>query len=274
MVKFTVSQKRRLTELNVSEEIIERDFKEVSERDEFFDKFVSEIINDNRNRLRLMVDNKKRSSIKIIEKKIAEAIVDKGFMEVNTPLLLSKSYIKRMGIDEKNKLWKQIIWTKDDLCLRPMLAPNLYYVMRRIRKFLQPVRIFEIGSCFRKEEDGSIHSTEFTMCNIVELAPDREPFKVLQEMIDTVMKSVGLDYEISDSDCSVYGRTHDVISNGIEVASAVVGPIPIDLNWDVTEPWAGVGFGLERLVMLNEGLNRIKPVCKSVTYLSSIYLNI
>ncbi|MCP8304536.1 MAG: pyrrolysine--tRNA(Pyl) ligase large subunit [archaeon] len=275
MVEFTVTQKRRLRELNAPAELLERVFEEVSERDAYFDKFVSELVSDNKTRVQRSINSRSRSSLKVIEKKVAEAVVLKGFTEVNTPILIPRSYIERMGIDESNKLWKQIIWLEDNMCLRPMLAPNLYYIMRKIRRFLRPVRIFEIGPCFRKEEEGTIHSTEFTMANMVELAPERDPSAVLQEMISTVMKSVGLiDYEIRESPCVVYGRTRDILVNGIEVASAVVGPIPIDLNWDITEPWAGVGFGLERLAMLTKGLNRIKPVGRSVTYLDGIFLNI
>ncbi|MCP8318418.1 MAG: hypothetical protein L6N95_01135 [Candidatus Methylarchaceae archaeon HK01B] len=275
MVEFTVTQKRRLRELNAPTELLIRVFEEVSERDAYFDKFVSELVSDNKTLVKQSINSRSRSSLKVIEKKVAEAVVPKGFTEVNTPILMPRSYIKRMGIDESNKLWKQIIWLEDDMCLRPMLAPNLYYIMRKIRRFLRPVRIFEIGPCFRKEEEGTIHSTEFTMANIVELAPERDPSVILQEMISTVMKSVGLkDYEIRESACVVYGRTHDILVNGIEVASAVVGPIPMDLNWDITEPWAGVGFGLERLAMLTKGLNRIKPVGRSVTYLDGIFLNI
>ncbi|MCP8310325.1 MAG: hypothetical protein L6M37_02785 [Candidatus Methylarchaceae archaeon HK02M1] len=275
MVEFTVTQKRRLRELNAPTELLIRVFEEVSERDAYFDKFVSELVSDNKTLVQQSINSRSRSSLKVIEKKVAEAVVPKGFTEVNTPILMPRSYIKRMGIDESNKLWKQIIWLEDDKCLRPMLAPNLYYIMRKIRRFLRPVRIFEIGPCFRKEEEGTIHSTEFTMANIVELAPERDPSVILQEMISTVMKSVGLkDYEIRESACVVYGRTHDILVNDIEVASAVVGPIPMDLNWDITEPWAGVGFGLERLAMLTKGLNRIKPVGRSVTYLDGIFLNI
>ena len=275
MVEFTVTQKRRLKELNAPTELLERVFEKVSERDAFFDKFVTNLVSDSKTRVQQSIKMKSRSSLKVIEKKVAEAVVLKGFTEVNTPILMPKSYIMRMGIDESNKLWKQIIWLEDNLCLRPMLAPNLYYIMKRIRRFSQPVRIFEIGPCFRKEEEGLIHSNEFTMANIVELAPEGDPSIILQEMISAVMNSVGLtNYEIKESPCMVYRRTHDILVNGIEVASAVIGPIPIDQNWDITEPWAGVGFGLERLAMLSKGLNRIKPVVRSVTYLDSIFLNI
>jgi phenylalanyl-tRNA synthetase alpha chain len=273
VISFSITQKRRLTELGASSELLEKSFKNVEERDEFFDNCVSELVSSNKNKLKNLVHKGFCPSLRSIERKIQEASILQGFTEVSTPILMPSSYIRRMGIDESNKLWKQVIWITNNLCLRPMLAPNLYYVMRRLRRFLRPVRIFEIGPCFRKEEEGLLHSTEFTMANIVELAPDREPLVALRDMIDKIMTSIELiNYDIKESPCAVYGKTFDVLVNDIEVASGVVGPIPIDINWGITEPWAGVGFGLERLAMLKKGLNRIKPVVRSLTYLDGILL--
>ena len=51
-----------------------------------------------------------------------------------------------------------------------MLAPHLYYVLvDLLRLWDKPVRIFEVGPCFRKESKGSQHSSEFTMLNLVEM---------------------------------------------------------------------------------------------------------
>jgi phenylalanyl-tRNA synthetase alpha chain len=274
MERFTVTQKRRLKELSAPLELLERAFDDVKERDEFFDTFVSELLITNKTQLQRLIHKGLCSPLGTIGRKVNEVAISQGFTEVNTPILMLDSHVRRMGIDESNKLWKQIIWLNDNLCLRPMLAPNLYQVMKRLRKFLSPVQIFEIGPCFRKEEEGSLHSTEFTMANMVELAPYREPHVALRDMINKVMKSIGLiNYEIKESPCAVYGETLDVLVNGIEVASGVIGPIPIDINWGITEPWAGVGFGLERLAMLKKGLDRIKPVARSLTYLNGIFLN-
>ncbi len=274
MEKFTITQKRRLKELSAPLELLAKVFDDASERDAYFDKFVSELLITNKTQLERLTHEGLYSPLGNIVKKVSKAILSQGFTEVNTPILMPDSHVRRMGIDESNKLWQQIIWIDDNLCLRPMLAPNLYQVMKRLRRFLCPVRIFEIGPCFRKEEEGSLHSTEFTMANLVELAPDREPKVVLIDMINKVMMSIGLmSYEIEESPCAVYGATLDVTVNGIEVASGVIGPIPIDKNWGITEPWAGVGFGLERLAMLDKGLDRIKPVARSLTYLNGIFLN-
>lgn len=261
--------------MGASFELLERDFDNVKERDEFFDNYVSELVYKNKTQLKNLIHKGFCPLLRIIERKIQEVFISQGFIEVNTPILVPSSHIRKMGIDESNKLWKQIIWINNNLCLRPMLAPNLYFVMRRLRRSFHPVRIFEIGACFRKEEEGILHSTEFTMANIVELAPNREPSVVLSDIINKVMTSIDLvSYDIKESSCAIYGKTFDVVVNGIEVASGVIGPIHIDINWGITESWAGVGFGLERLAMLKKGLNRLKPVARSLTYLDGIILNI
>ncbi|MBU7008391.1 hypothetical protein [Phosphitispora fastidiosa] len=48
----------------------------------------------------------------------------------------------------------------------------------------------------------------------------------------------------------------------------------MDNNWEVTEPWVGVGFGLERLVMAKEGFSQIRRAGRSLVYLGGARLNI
>ena len=83
-----------------------------------------------------------------------------------------------MGIGSGDPLRDQVFWVERDRCLRPMLAPNLYTVMRRLgRTWPRPFGIFEIGSCWRRDSKGGRHLNEFTMLNLVELGTaldDRE----------------------------------------------------------------------------------------------------
>ncbi len=89
------------------------------------------------------------------------------------------------------------------------------------------------------------------------------------------MKSVGLtNYEINQVDSLVYGTTIDVSIDGIEIASAATGPHPLDKNWDVFEPWAGIGVGLERIIMVKEKFKNIKRLSRSLSYLNGWRLDI
>ena len=83
-----------------------------------------------------------------------------------------------MGIEHGHPLREQVFWLEDGRCLRPMLAPNLYTLLRRLgRIWSRPFGIFEIGPCFRRDSKGASHLNEFTMLNLVELgaAGERVP---------------------------------------------------------------------------------------------------
>jgi phenylalanyl-tRNA synthetase alpha chain len=60
----------------------------------------------------------------------------------------------------------------------------------------------------------------------------------------------------------------------LEIASGATGPHPLDVNWDIADNWAGLGLGLERLVMMKEGFNNIRRAGRSLIYLDGARLNI
>ena len=80
------------------------------------------------------------------------------------------------------------------------------------------------------------------------------------------MTAAGLEYTLTREESDVYVETLDVEVNGMEVASGAVGPHILDPAHDVHEPWAGVGFGLERLLMLRDGKSSVRKTGKSITY--------
>jgi len=272
--QFTPSQKRRLKELGADSHV-RVTFKSEEERDSAFDNLATAWERKHREALLNLLEIKKRPLIKRLESKLVEALTSAGFVEVATPFIIRREFVERMEIRETHSLWKQIYWLGDRRCLRPMLAPNLYHIMRLLRKFTKPVSIFEVGPCFRKESKGREHVEEFTMLNVVELAPDKEPFERLKEIINVVTKAVEFpSYKLKNVKSEVYGRTTDVIIDENEIASAVVGPHPLDKNWGIFEAWAGVGFGIERIAMVKMNTKRIKHVARSLTYLDGASLDV
>ena len=89
-----------------------------------------------------------------------------------------------------------------------------------------------------------------------------------------IMAAVGLDYELVECESDVYVKTLDVEVKGIEVASGAVGPHKLDPAHGITQSWAGVGFGLERLSMLKYGMDNIKKSGRSLIYLRGVRLDI
>ena len=271
---FTATQKQRLIELDAPLDT-ENDFINTEERDRSFKELNQELVLKNKRRLQRLRNETLRPAVRIMETKLVERLNQDGFVEVTTPTTLSKGMLQKMGITDSHPLWEQVYWVEPGSCLRPMLAPNLYYLLGHLAKaWPRPVRIFEIGQCFRKESKGSKHLSEFTMLNLVEMGVTGQPSKRLVEMAELVMGAVEIDYRLTAEESEVYGDTIDVMVGDLEVASGAIGPHPLDVNWHIADNWAGLGFGLERLVLVKEGFHNIRRAGRSLMYLDGARLNV
>ncbi len=279
--EFSVAQKQRLTELNADEASVARRFDDVKERDRAFRSMEKELIEANKDALFALRDGSRRPIQLEIETKLVKWLTEEaGFTQVVTPIMLSGEMLAKMTISEDHPLFEQVFWLDQKKCLRPMLAPNLYDEMRSLQKIWgNPVRIFEVGPCFRKESQGARHLNEFTMLNCVELGgvKDGEQMAKLKEMAVSAMAALGIDdYELVGDDSVVYGseQTLDVLIDGMEVASGAYGPHFLDDQWGIFDPWIGFGFGIERLAMTTKKYRNIKRVGRSLQYLNGARLNI
>lgn len=280
-VEFSVAQKQRLAELNADEASINRQFPDLKERESAFKATEKELIEENKEALFALRDGSRRPLMLEIETALVKWLTEEeGFTQVVTPIILPRNMLAKMTIGDDHPLFQQVFWVDKNKCLRPMLAPNLYDVMRSLQKIWgNPVRIFEVGPCFRKESQGARHLNEFTMLNFVELAGVKEGEQMarLKELAVKAMKVVGIDdYELVGDDSVVYGNTQtlDVVVNGMEVASGAFGPHFLDEKWGIFDTWVGIGFGLERLAMMKEDYHNIKRVGRSLMYLNGARLNI
>jgi pyrrolysyl-tRNA synthetase-like protein len=271
---YTDAQIQRLREVGADIEG-PSSFEDEIERDRSFDEIVHLRTDLNRKAIRELASSKERHPIQRLEADIAESLLSDGFLEVRTPSIMSADGIRKMGIDEQNPLWKQIFWLGDGRCMRPMLAPNLYFVMRHLKRSVGlPLRLFEVGPCYRRESHGSMHLEEFTMLNLVELGPAETPMEQLERHVKTVMDAVGSSYSLDRVLSEVYGVTVDVLVNGEEVASGAVGPHSLDKSFGITDAWTGVGFGIERLECLRNKSNNIKRVGRSLIYQAGARIDI
>jgi phenylalanyl-tRNA synthetase alpha chain len=48
----------------------------------------------------------------------------------------------------------------------------------------------------------------------------------------------------------------------------------LDANWEVFEPWAGVGFGMERLAMVTKKCRNLGHVGRSLNHLNGFSLSV
>jgi len=270
-------QTKRLKALDADQTQLSQRFEDQTQRDRAFQEIEGALAKRRKQELEEMRMAHGRPGLCRLETKLVESLVREGFVEVTTPTIMSRGLLAKMGVTETHDLFTQIFWLDRDRCLRPMLAPHLYYVIKDLlRLWEKPIGIFEVGSCFRKDSQGARHSNEFTMLNLCEFGlPEEDRSRRLREMADLVTRTAGIDeYRLEEEESTVYGKTVDVVSTGgLELGSGALGPHSLDHAWRITDPWAGIGFGLERLLMTVRGGDSIGKVGRSLAYLDGITLN-
>ncbi len=274
---LTATQSQRLRELGADPLLLDELFADPGARDAAFKRLENELVTEGRRRLRELRDGGRVPPLVELEGDLSHALAGAGFVRVVTPLIITSDSLRKMGIEHGHSLREQVFWLEDGRCLRPMLAPNLYTLLRRLgRIWTKPFGIFEIGPCFRRDSKGASHLNEFTMLNLVELGrPEDEGRSRLEELTGMVMGVARItDYELEVTQSEVYGAMVDVLVGGAEVCSAGLGPHPLDGNWGIVDPWVGLGFGLERLIMTRERYPNIERAGRSLSYVDGVRLNI
>ncbi len=275
-IGFTETQKNRLRELGVEHTSFSQMFNEPNERNESYKRMEKQAVAENKAAMQHLLEVSRRPALCRLQQQLSDALCIEGFTQVTTPIIISAKALEKMTIDESNPLHSQVFWLDSKTCLRPMLAPNLYDVSAKIMTSRKPpLRIFEIGSCFRKESEGQSHLKEFTMLNLVEWGtPEKSRLARLKELSALVLKTARIDdYQLMEEDSVVYGAGLDVVSSaGLELASTSMGPHPLDDAWKINCTWVGIGFGLERLLMHREKQTGIHRHAKSTVFLDGICL--
>lgn len=272
-------QYKRLAELGASTDALQQTFQNAQERNQWFQQLEQTLIRKQRAHLAAFQSSVRKPGLVSLEERLSAMLIEAGFSRVSTPIIMSRGLLKRMDIDAGHPLNDQIYWLGDGKCLRPMLAPHLYFVLKDLlRLWDKPVRIFEVGPCFRKESHGGKHSQEFTMLNLVEMGlPQEECEPRLPELAAMVMQTAGItEYAFETENSEVYGTTMDIVSGeeAVELGSGAVGPHRLDKAWKITVPWVGIGFGLERLLMIREQSSSLARMGRSLSYLNGVRLNI
>lgn len=278
-IYYTDTQIRRLKELGAVPSEIAVSFEDEAARDKRFRERSKDLLLKERQRLADFRSRQQRPGLCVLENRLCETLTAHGFVQVTTPIIMSAGLLAKMNIDAGHPLNSQIFWLNAKQCLRPMLAPHLYYMVKDLlRLWEKPVRLFEVGPCFRKESQGAAHSNEFTMLNLAEFGlPEDQRQNRIEELAKIILKTADIDaFRFESESSEVYGDTLDVVSgeNGLELGSGAMGPHPLDANWRILETWVGIGFGLERLLMATRPNANLSKLGRSLTYLDGIRLNI
>ena len=276
---FSDEQKRRLRELGAGEALLETFFSEHAERNRLYQQLESRLVDEQLQRLESTCEGARRPLLLELEERLAATLRATGFLQMHTPIILSRTRLERMGVFDTAIMEEQVFWLDAKRCLRPMLAPHLYECMRELGRLRpRPLRLFEIGPCFRRETQGQRHASEFTMLNLVEMGlPDGTDLGArLKELGALVLATAGIEgWSLTSEVSTVYGETYDFVDrNGVELASSALGPHPLDAAWGIRENWVGIGFGLERLAMAASGEGNITKVGRSLSYFNGIRLRV
>lgn len=278
-ISWTKTQIERLEALDAVRETLDLRFETADQRNRAFQQQQRRLVKEQRRRLDEFRTIHRRPALCRLESDLVDALVGEGFVQVASPTIMSRGLLAKMSVDENHPLSSQVFWIDGDRCLRPMLAPHLYYLLKDLlRLWEKPVRIFEIGSCFRKESQGARHASEFTMLNLVEMGlPVEMRQQRLEEFSALVAQTAGIEnYRLESESSAVYGETIDLVAGPrkVEIGSAAMGPHPLDSPWRITDAWVGIGFGLERLLMVASGSNSLGRMGRSLAYQDGIRLNI
>jgi len=277
-ISWTDIQFKRLKELNADPKTMSTFFDTNEQRNHSYQTLEKKLVKLEKSRLNEFLTNQLQPKIYKLECSLTKILNQQGFSRVTTPTIISKTQLARMSIYEQHPLFDKVFWINARQCLRPMLAPNLYRLMYELGRLgKKPVRFFEIGPCFRKESDSAQHNNEFTMLNLVEMGLPRENrHRRLMELGRLIADTAGLKgYAFEKESSVVYGDTIDIVCgyDKLEIASGAMGPHPLDHAWRIIDTWVGLGFGLERMVMMAEGSDSIGKWGKSLAYLDGIRLN-
>jgi phenylalanyl-tRNA synthetase alpha chain len=278
-ISWTDIQFKRLKELNADLKAMSTLFDTNEERNHSYQTLEKKLVKLEKSRLNEFLTSQLQPKLYKLECRLTNILNQQGFSRVTTPTIISKTQLVKMSIDQQHPLFDKVFWINAKQCLRPMLAPNLYRVMYELGRLgKRPIRFFEIGPCFRKESDSAQHNIEFTMLNLVEMGlPKDNRHDRLVELGQLIADTAGLkDYVFEKESSEVYGDTIDIVcgADKLEIASGAMGPHALDSAWRITDTWVGLGFGLERMVMMREGSDSIGKWGKSLAYLDGIRLNL
>jgi phenylalanyl-tRNA synthetase alpha chain len=278
-MNFSESQFQRLVYLGEDPKKTKSEqFENETQRNREFQTLEKKAVKKIKNEIQDFLDIKLVPKMQKLQQNLRKALFENGFAEVSTPTIIPKSYLDKMTIDSNSPLWEQVFKVDKNLFLRPMLAPGLYDVSKKLLTFTPvPLRVFEIGSCYRRESEGKNHLREFTMLNLVEWGtPLDERTERLRILGRLVMEAAGVqNFRFEDENSVVYGAGTDITDvNGIELASSSMGPHKLDLAWGISCTWVGIGFGLERILASKHNCSNISPYARSVSYLNGAALDI
>ncbi|MBD3281106.1 hypothetical protein GF389_06360 [Candidatus Dojkabacteria bacterium] len=213
---------------------------------------------------------KKFAELKTILREFKKGMIEgDDFIELlSTRLQITESQSTRL-VNEVFNEFSELKPQPSHLTLRSHMTANWFGVLSRKQSTKMPVKLFSIGSRFRREQrQDENHLYESTSASLVIMNPKlgMEDGEVLVEKIikkleltdlKTIPKKTTSKYYAPGFDWEVYAR-----HNGKEIEIANIGmysPVALS-NYKIKFPVLNLGFGVERIAMIKTGEKDIRKL--------------
>jgi phenylalanyl-tRNA synthetase beta chain len=141
--------------------------------------------------------------------------------------------------------------TTDYNVLRSWMIPSLMEILKNNRNREFPQKIFEMGTCFKENEDKETGVEEFTRLAVL-ISHTKANFTEIKQVLDYLFRALDLNYEIENTehDSFIKGRVGRVTVNGKKIAyMGEISPETIT-NWELEMPAAALELNLTELFEL------------------------
>jgi phenylalanyl-tRNA synthetase alpha chain len=108
MVTWTETQLRRLQELDASEPDIDQHFENAAAREKAFQEIEKNQAIELRQRLKVFREVDLRPGLCRLEARLIDTLIKQGFVQVTTPIMMSRGLLQKMSIDASHPLNSQI----------------------------------------------------------------------------------------------------------------------------------------------------------------------
>ncbi len=183
--------------------------------------------------------------------KIANILIGLGMIETNTYHITNKENLNKRMNSEIECIELSNALTTDYNVLRSWMIPSLMDVLKNNRNREFPQKIFEMGLCFRENNEKETGVEEFTRLAVL-ISHTKANFTEIKQVLDYLFRALDLNYEIENTENSSFikGRVGRVIVNDKKLA--YIGEISpgVITNWELEMPVAALELNLTELFEL------------------------
>lgn len=116
---------QRLRELNAAEHVLGQKFPNSEERNKDFLRLERDLVRQSQQNLQALRTKRRCPRLCELEDALTQTLVKQEFVQVLTPILISKDSIEKMSIEPGHELFKQVFWVEEKKCLRPPVHANM-----------------------------------------------------------------------------------------------------------------------------------------------------